>query len=178
MRYLREHNYVSSGAIGFGETENGAWCCDSYRMHWTCPDDELLEANRKLLNPLPDYGMWTLPVQQVIDLVVFARTIPDTKTAYGVALEEGGWVWRNGSGPTSVIYGVAPPTTCEESGINPEFLRDALTFCGMVNDNVRKPIWAEVTFRLNPEKMMWPWYFECDVRKALVMPVRLPDKGW
>lgn len=44
----------ASKTIGYFPTAHGAACCDSYRLHWDCPDEELNETHRGLMSHLAD----------------------------------------------------------------------------------------------------------------------------
>lgn len=138
------------GVLGWsGVTEHGVglkrgiWVADHYRVHYSCPDDELPGAIRDRVKPAAnaDYFTWTPGTELIRWFRLLAR-----HASYKPALafmEADKWVYESQDGIIISTFRAKPPLGAVEYGFDVQFLVDALTF--VLGKNTRAAVSVQLT---------------------------------
>jgi hypothetical protein len=149
-------------SIGYTETPGGAWCSDSYRVHYSCPSEELPDHFKKYAAMEGKETGYLLVDKNFTRWLRHCTTVAGKGKTADLHLTADGWEWKTDF--YEFTYRQPAPVLSDRAGLNAEFLRDALLFMEAEG--------KVVTFAATPEKRE-PWLLGYNGRSAIIMPLVL-----
>jgi hypothetical protein len=148
--------------LGYTETKTGAWCSDTFRVHYTCESEDLPDYFKKYTKMEGHDTGHFLVEPRFLRWLADCVKMAGKSTRAQLHLTADGWEWKTDW--YSFSYRQPAPIASDIAGLDAQFLRDALLFMEAQG--------KVVTFAATPGKME-PWILGYNKRSAIIMPARL-----